>query len=367
MQILPALESGGVERGTLEVGAELVRQGHRSLVVSAGGRLVPRLLAEGSQHFDWNVGRKSLGTLRWIRPLRRLLIEQQVDVLHARSRLPAWIAWLAWRGLPAANRPAFVTTVHGLYTVNAYSAIMTRGEQVIAVSESVRDYIFANYPKVQPQKVQVIHRGVDPAAYPYGYRPQGSWLENWYREYPHLQDRFVVTLPGRLTRWKGHEDFLDVIARLKAKGVPVTGVMAGGAHPRKQQYLQELEQRIQREGLEQETLLTGHRDDLREILAVSDVVLSLSHQPEAFGRTTIEALSLGRPVCGYAHGGVGEQLEAVFPQGAVAPFDSAAVAARLHDWFEHPPRVRDDHPFTLQNMLAQTLAVYALAASGHSV
>ena len=127
VQVLPALEGGGVERGTLEVARELVRHGHGSLVISAGGRMVAELEREGSEHITWTIGAKSLLTLRYVSKLRDLLVERRVDILHARSRLPAWIAWLAWRGMDPATRPHFVTTVHGLYSVNRYSAVMRRG------------------------------------------------------------------------------------------------------------------------------------------------------------------------------------------------------------------------------------------------
>ena len=163
LQVLPALDGGGVERGTLEVAAALAQRGHRSLVISAGGRHVDRLEAAGSRHIAWPIGAKTPLVLRWVRPLRRLLLEERVDILHARSRLPAWVAWLAWRGLPPERRPRFLTTVHGLYSVNAYSAVMTRGERIIAVSDTARDYVLANYPGVEPERIAVIHRGVDTA------------------------------------------------------------------------------------------------------------------------------------------------------------------------------------------------------------
>ena len=110
LQVVPTLESGGVERGTLEVGTELVQCGHRSLVLSGGGRLVPQLEQEGSRHFCWSVGRKSPLTTRWILPLRNLLVHERVDILHVRSRVPAWVAWLAWKALPKQARPRFLTT-----------------------------------------------------------------------------------------------------------------------------------------------------------------------------------------------------------------------------------------------------------------
>lgn len=358
LQMLPALESGGVERGTLEVANELVRQGHRSLVMSAGGRLVAELVERGSEHVAWPVGRKSLWTLRLVKPFRRFLRDQQVDILHLRSRMPAWLGYLAWRGMPKASRPRLVTTVHGFYSVNFYSAVMTRGERVICVSNPVRDYVVNNYPKVDKGKLQVIHRGVDPQMYPYGYLPGAHWVAEWYRQYPMLQEDYVITLPGRITRLKGHEDFIDIIAELVSRGCAVRGLIVGGAHPRKQAYARELERKIEDNDLLGRVIMTGHRSDLREVLAMSDVVLSLSSVPESFGRTTLEALSIGKPVCAYAHGGVSEQLAAILPEGAVPVGDKDAVVERLAQWYQQPPRVPERHDFTLQQMLEQTLAVY---------
>ena len=137
-QVLPALDEGGVERGTLEIAEYLVREGHRSMVISAGGRLVDDLVGRGSKHIQWTIGNKTPLTLRWVSKLRRLFLHEHIDVVHTRSRLPAWITWLALRGMAVKQRPRWVTTVHGFYSVNPYSAIMTRGERVIAVSRSIQ-------------------------------------------------------------------------------------------------------------------------------------------------------------------------------------------------------------------------------------
>lgn len=363
VQILPALESGGVERGTLEVAAELVRRGHRSIVISAGGRLVAELERNGSEHVNWPIGRKSLVTLRYIARLRDWLRRERVDIVHARSRLPAWIAYAAWRKLPATVRPHFLTTVHGYYRVGRYSAIMTRGERVIAVSRSVRDYICTSYPQLDPARIVVIPRGVDPTVYPYGYRPPDRWLREWAGQHPRLADRWLLTLPGRITRLKGHQDFLSIIDALRGRHIPVHGLIAGGYHARKRKYYQELCKRIEEQKLSQYVTFTGERADLRELMSISAAVLSLSSQPESFGRTTLEALSIGRPVLGYAHGGVNEQLNAMFPDGAVAVGDWRDAVERLARWYEAPPIVASDNPYTLQRMLDRTLDVYTSLGS----
>jgi len=359
LQVLPALESGGVERGTLEVADHLVRQGHRSLVMSAGGRLVERLVGEGSEHFAWPVGRKSPLTLRLVGPLRRFLAEQRVDVLHVRSRLPAWICRLAWLGMPAATRPRLVTTVHGYYSVGAYSAVMTRGEAVIAVSSSIADYLRANYPTCDPASVRVIPRGIDPALYRPGYRPSPQWLDDWRAVWPQFAGKRLLVLAGRITRLKGHHDFIALIAALRASHPDIHGVIVGEADARHLPYLAELQAAAKAQGVADHLTFTGHRGDLREIFSVSALVLSLSTQPEAFGRTVLEALALGVPVVAYAHGGVAELLAAMFPAGRVAPGerDELIETCRRVLAGDHRPAPLPDS-LELQHMLQDTLATY---------
>lgn len=362
LQLLPAMESGGVERGVLEVAHALVEHGHRALVISEGGRLVARLAECGAEHVAWPIGRKTLRTLLLVRRLRRFLTEQRVDIVHARSRVPAWIAWLAWRGMAPATRPRFVTTVHGLYSVNRYSRIMTRGERVIAVSETVRDYILRAYPDTPPARIEVIPRGVDGRFYPHGWKPDPAWQQRFLEQFPHAVGKHLVTLPGRITRLKGHEDFIELVGRMKRRGLPVHGLIVGGAAASKQRYWRKLHCRVRSMGLDADISFTGQRDDLKNILAISNLVLSLSSQPESFGRTTLEALRLGVPTAGYDHGGVGEILRAVYPAGLLPCGridDACQRIARLLQ--QHEPVPAGDF-FPLRTMLDRTLALYEALA-----
>lgn len=356
IQILPELNAGGVERGTLELARYLVEAGHESIVLSNGGRLVGQLEAGGSRHIQLPVHRKHPSALLQIRKLRRCFEQERPDVIHLRSRLPAWLAWLAWRKMDPARRPRLITTVHGFNSVNRYSKIMTCGESVICVSNSVRDYILKNYPDVPSERLRVIHRGIDPAEFPYGYRPGEAWLAAWYAQFPETRGKCLITLPGRITRLKGHEDFFQLLAALDDPRFH--GIVAGGAEAKKQAYLAELEERARQLGIADRLSFTGHRSDLREVLALSDVVLSLTQQPESFGRTTLEALSLGRPVLGYDHGGVGEILEALFPEGKIPVGDLKTLEQRIRAWSEEPGIPKPHTQFTLKQMLQQTLAVY---------
>lgn len=363
MQVLPELEVGGVERGTVEIARALVAAGHRAIVVSGGGRLVGELTALGAEHVTLGIGVKRPWSLRHAATLARLMHTRNVDVVHARSRLPAWLAWFARGLLPKTRRPRWVTTVHGPYTVNRYSRIMVSGERVIAISAFIRDYVAQHYPDVSPAAVTVIPRGVDRASWPYGYVPPRSWQDRFFTEHPALLERTLLAMPARLTRWKGQADFLELVARLRAAGRDdVHGLLIGGAHPRKRAFEHELYARASALGIDDAVTFLGQRNDLRELLAVAHVAYSLTNVPEAFGRTTVEALSLGTPVIGYDHGGTGEILARVLPRGRVAVGDvDGAVAATLDLLAdEQAPawQVPQTHPYTVEAMQAATLALY---------
>lgn len=360
MQILPELNSGGVERGTLEVADFLVKQGHDALVVSNGGRLVAKLEESGARHIAMPVHRKSLGSLFQVRPLRRLLEKEKPDIIHIRSRVPGWIAYLAWRKMDKATRPRLISTVHGFYSVNRYSAVMTKGERVIAVSHSIKKYILKNYPDTRADKIRVIHRGVSPDEFPRNYQPPTQWLDAWHAEYPYLIGKKVLLLPGRITRWKGQQDFIQLIASLKSAGHPIHGLILGDTHPKKRAFKHELLKLAAQLGVSKEISFLGHRSDVREVMSICDIAYSLSRDPEAFGRVSLEAASLGRPVIGYDHGGVAEQLSVLFPQGLVPLGDADALrktTIRLLDEPQTPDRVTP--PFTQAAMTQATLEVYS--------
>ena len=219
VQLLPALDAGGVEQSTLEIADALVRAGHRAIVVSAGGRLQAPLEAAGAEHIRLDIGRKSPLSLRHVPALRRLFRERGADIVHARSRLPAWLGWLALRGMPEAARPRFVTTVHGLNSPSRYSAIMARGERVVCVSQSVRAHVLRHYPATDPRCLRVIPRGIDPAAFPRVAGCDPAARAAIAEAHPALGGEGpLLLLPGRGTRLKGHADAIGLLARLRAGG-----------------------------------------------------------------------------------------------------------------------------------------------------
>lgn len=356
VQLIPALESGGAERSALEVARALVQAGHRSVVVSAGGRLVEQLKAEGSEHVTLDIGTKSLRTLTRVGALRRVLAEIKPDIVHARSRLPAWLGWWALKGLK--DRPHFVTTVHGLNSPGRYSAILLRGERVIAVSQTMRDYVLSHYHWLEPAKVRVIPRGIDPQAFPYGHRPDDAWRKAFFAEFPALAGAPLLTLPARGTRLKGHHDAIELVAELKRRGIDARLLLLGVIEAGREAYVAELRELIKMRGLESQVVLTPPRGDVRDIYAISALILQLSNKPESFGRTVVEALSLCRPVLGYAHGGVGELLAELYPAGRVPVGDRERLVERAAELLRVAPPIPMLQSYRLSDMQQATLALY---------
>lgn len=359
VQLLPALESGGVERSTLEISQALVDAGHRAIVVSAGGRLLPALQKTGAEHVALDIGRKSLLTFRHLPALRKLLLRERADIVHARSRLPAWLGWKAVQGIAGTQRPHFVTTMHGLNSPGRYSAVMTYGERVICVSDTVRRYVLQHYPQTGADKLRVIPRGIDTGQFPRVARPERTLRSEFAKQYPQLAGEApLLLLPGRGTRLKGHIDALRLLAGLRRDGSDARLWLPGAREAGREDYIAEMEAEAAKLGVAEATAFTAATSRIADAYAACDLVLQLSRKPESFGRTVIEALSVGRPVLGWAHGGVGELLGELQPQGAVPPFDEAALFSQANALLTHPPSPLATMPYTLRAMQDATLDLY---------
>ncbi|GLQ44986.1 glycosyl transferase [Dyella lipolytica] len=356
VQLIPALRSGGAERSVLEMGQALVQAGHRSVVISAGGRMTAQLQAEGSEHITLDIGRKSLGTLARLGRLRRILRELKPDVVHVRSRLPAWMGWWALKGM--SPKPHFITTVHGLNSPGHYSAIMLRGERVVVVSQTVRDYLISHYRDLDTARIRIIPRGIDPDAFPYGHRPDEAWQRAFFAEFPSLAGAPLLTLPGRGTRLKGHRDAIELVAELKKRGIETRLLLLGVIEPGREAYARELQDLINTRDLASQVVMTPPREDVRDIYAMSSLILQLSNKPEAFGRTVVEALALCRPVLGYAHGGVGELLAELYPAGRVPPGDQERLIERAAELLRVAPPISPLQRYRLVDMQRAALALY---------
>ncbi|MPY72797.1 MAG: glycosyltransferase [Alphaproteobacteria bacterium] len=302
LQVLPSLNTGGVERGTVDIAEAVVEAGGEALVASEGGRLAHELQRAGAEHIELPLASKNpLVMLRNIGRLRAVIRARGVDIVHARSRAPAWSALFACRGTGAR----FITTFHGTYNRSApfkklYNSVMTRGNPIIAISHFIADHIAGVY-KVERRRIRVIHRGVDIGLFDPRQVPAARVI-NLAAQWRLPEDMRVIMLPGRLTRWKGHALLIEALARLDTEMVRcliVGGEQGGG-------YRRELERLVGRLGLERIVQFVGDCTDMPAAYMLADVVVSASTDPEAFGRVMVEAQAMGKPVVAAHHGASAE-------------------------------------------------------------
>lgn len=354
VQLLPELNEGGVERGTMELSRELIKLGHESIVISAGGKLAGQIQKDGGTHITFDVCSKNPFTapVRMVQ-LRKILRELNPDVLHARSRVPAWLTYLANKKLYIP----FVTTVHGFNSVSFYSAIMTKGDHVICVSGSIKAYIQKHYHTLE-EKITVIPRGIDLEKF----NPKNIDAEftGVFSEEYSLNDKFVVTSVGRITQLKDLETFISSIAVLKKNHANIVGLIVGGVRVDKQDYFHSLELLVKELGLDDNIVFTGSQSKVAEIYALSDVVVSSSKKPESFGRSVAEALALNTPVVATGHGGV---LDIIVEgeNGFFYPVGKSKALAKCIDKCSHLEfdgyRYISKN-FSLQKMVQNTVVIY---------
>ncbi|MEE8453230.1 MAG: glycosyltransferase family 4 protein [Limibaculum sp.] len=365
LQVLPRLVTGGAERGAVDIAVTLAEAGGTSLVASEGGPMEYELKRAGIEHVKLPLASKNPAVMyRNVARLAKLIEAHGVDIVHARSRAPAWSA------SAAAGRTGrhFVTTFHGAYEFgNAlkrrYNAIMVKGERVIANSEFIARHIREAY-KVDPACVRVIRRGVDLVRFD----PERASAErviqlaNKWR----LPDGVpVVMLPGRLTRWKGHKGLIEALTHLR--DVELLCVIVGTDEGRNA-YRAELERLIARRGLSDRVFLPGHCDDMPAAYMLADVVVSASTRPEAFGRVVSEAQAMGCPVVASDHGGAREQVLGnrtafLFPPGDVEALadmirKALALDAGARERLATEARAHVIANFDKTHMCAATLALY---------
>ena len=367
LQVLPALEQGGVERGTVEIATALAAAGVPSAVASAGGRLVGELERLGIEHFTLPLASKNPFTVRRNgKALARIAQEGGFTLMHVRSRAPAWSVRRASRlsGVP------FMSTWHGLYGTEPkflkipYNRVMLDGLKTIAVSDCVRNHILSVYG-ADPAKVVRIHRGADVETF----RPDAVSAEvaaSFKASLGFDPDTPVVTLPGRLTFWKGQKDLLAAVGIMRERAV---GVLFVGSDQGRTEYTAELKALAAKLPAAKKVVFLEHSNEMPKIYAVSDVVVSASSsQPEAFGRIIPEAQAMGRLVVGTAHGGACETIEDGRTGFLVPPADPPALAAALDRALDLPAEERAKmaeasvksvgENFSVAKMCARTLELY---------
>jgi glycosyltransferase involved in cell wall biosynthesis len=365
LQVLPRLETGGVERGTVDVTAAIVEAGWRAVVASGGGQMVREVERVGGFHVTLPVFSKSPLVMRGnVKRLVKLIREHDIDIIHARSRAPAWSARAAARRTGAH----FITTFHGAYNASnavkrRYNSIMAKGERVIAISEFIADRVISVYG-AEPGRVRVIPRGVDLNIFhPSAVSPERMiQLSSEWR----LPDAApVIMLPGRLTRWKGHEVLIEALARLGRNDVRCILVGAEQGHDR---YRRDIDDHIARTGVGRFVQIVGNCRDMAAAYMLADVVVSASTDPEAFGRVAAEAQAMGRPVIATDHGGARETVVPGETGWLVHPGDPDALTTALAEALAMTAEQRESMArsaighvilnFSRAQMCAATLGVY---------
>jgi glycosyltransferase involved in cell wall biosynthesis len=366
LQVLPSLVTGGVERGTVDMAASLQEAGWLALVASSGGPMVRELDRLGVQHIALPLHSKNPLVIRAnIARLEKIIRDHSVDIVHARSRAPAWSA------ISAAQNTAthFVTTFHGTYNRGPfnlkllYNAVMTRGERVIAISQFIAEHIQTTY-HTSPERIRVVHRGIDIDKFDPNKVSQERIIQlaNRWR----IPDGYrVVMLPGRLTRWKGQEVLIEALARLGRRDIRCLLV---GSDQGRTAYHDALHSMVKRRGLTDIVHIVGECNDMPAAYMLTDVVVSASTDPEAFGRVIVEAQAMGRPVVATDNGAGRENVLDGQTGLLVPPRDPAALALALDRVLAIGPAERTERAavaidfvrrnFTRQLMGERTLKIY---------
>jgi len=374
LQVLPSLVTGGVERGTIEITQAVAEAEGVALVASAGGPLVHSVERAGGRHFTMPLQAKDPVTIwRNAARLAALIRAENVSLVHARSRAPAWSAWLACQRTGAH----FVTTYHGVYGEDLpfkrrYNAVMARGEVVIAASHYVAREVQRRH-KVDPARIRVIPRGVDPLIF----NPDavsGDRIARMAQAMRVPDGMYTVVIPGRLTSWKGQVVLLQAIARLP--WTEVCCVLVGSDQGRTK-YTRVLEKISESLGIADRVRIIGQVEDMPAALMLSDVVVHASTEAEAFGRVVIEAQAMGRPVIATNLGGPSETVQHGATGWLTNPGDVDGLARALEEALSMDAEARSAlgfrarasvlQSYTLQAMRDATLDVYEAVLSAKTI
>jgi glycosyltransferase involved in cell wall biosynthesis len=375
LQIIPELEAGGAERTAVDIAAGLADAGARALVATEGGRLVGELQAKGGIWVPFPAKTKNPFAMAMnVRRLARICHQEGVMLLHARSRAPAWVALGTARAL---NLP-FVTTYHGSYAGRSavkvmYNSVMARGHRVIANSHYTAGLIRTLHPQAA-DRIQVIHRGTDLAVFsPAAVPPER--VEAVRRSWGVAPHERVVLLAARLTAWKGHKVLIDAAARLRDAGLKDTAFILAGDPQGRDAYLRELDGLVAEKRLQGIVRRVGHCTDMPAAFLAASVVTVPSTEPEAFGRSAVEAQAMGTPVVVTDHGAVPETVLAPPDSAAdertgwrIPPADADALARGIAEALALSPGEREalrrrarahvERHFSLERMVSDTLDVY---------
>ena len=350
LQILPQLNIGGVERGTLDLSKALIQNGHDAFVISGGGILVNELEKSGATHYEMPVHIKSLKTLFLAKKLSEKILSINPDIVHVRSRMPAWVNYRAFKKLQ--NKPVLVSTFHGLYSFPIYSKVMSFVDHTIAISNTVESYIIQNYD-LEKKDITIIPRGCDPNTFN-NVSTDPKEKDDLLNEFPQIKGKKVLTIPGRITKWKGIAEFIQLMSLLDNS---YHGLVVGPTAKSKKRYFNKLLEKVSSLNLDNRITFTGSRRDISNIYKISDIVYNLSQTPEPFGRTMIEAIACGTKVVGWNHGGASEILKKLFPQGLV-DLDKMEKLRDTTVTIANSSSTPSENTFTAKRMTDSTIDLY---------
>ena len=304
VQVLPALNSGGVERGTLEMAEYLVKKGWRSVVISSGGKLEQRLVRQGSLHI--NLPSHTKNPLRWFdlkAQYEKIFFQEKPDIIHIRSRVPAWTAGTVAQKM----KIPLVSTIHGSYLAGSvlkklYNNASIKADKVIAISNYVKDNILRVHPD-KSSLIEVIHRGADINLF----NPEKiakSRIIQMSEMFQLPDDKKIIMMPARPSGWKGHEILIRAFSKINSENLicVMPGSDDGGKFVL---YLRNLAKKYNVLG---KIVFLPYLDDLPAAYMLADVVVVPSLKPEPFGRVLIEAQAMGRPLVAFNHGGASESV-----------------------------------------------------------
>ncbi|MCK9432059.1 MAG: GT4 family glycosyltransferase PelF, partial [Candidatus Omnitrophica bacterium] len=360
LQILPELNVGGVETGTLDLSRHLVRLGHKSVVVSAGGRLVKDLEAAGAKHYTLPVNKKSIVTMfKMIPKLVDIINQEEIDIVHARSRVPAWIAYFACR----RSRAVLITTCHGYYKKHFFSFVMGWAKRVIAISNVIARHMIDDFA-VPHDRIRLIPRSVDLEKFRY-LDPRDKRKED-----------FNVGIIGRITPLKGHLYFIKAMAHIYRQVPRLKIWIVGDAPASKESYKEELQVLVRRLGLWHCTEFLGTQRDIPGIMEHLDLVVLSTTTHEAFGRVVVEAQAAGVPVVATRVGGVIDIIEDGKNGLLVPPADPRSMSEAVMRIFKDPQLARTlaekaylkvKEKYNVELMVKNTLDVYREALSNFKI
>ena len=371
MHLLSSLKYTETERGIYAITHACTKAGHTSIVASGAGgddELVARLTRDGTLHHQLPLPKKSWLALKNTFKLRKLLKQHRPDIVHVHSRTPAWVLYWATRRL--ANPPKIVATVYGFYPFNTYGRALFNSDVLISASKSIDKYLKEHLIPKQDEytldkpnfDIVCVRRGIDIRKYPYRHHSSVHWLQNVFSQYPELEHKKWLMFPTPIGAEYGQDWLIDILGNLQHKFPNIHVIIADDDQfslSDQDISQEEFIQKLHALNLSDKVTFIGKNPpDIKEWLASSNVVLELTSRPESIGITAIIAIHLGTPVVGWAKGAFADILKATYPQGLVKEETALALCKSIKLHLQNPLRPAMTHEYTIEQMVAETLAVY---------